>query len=79
MKHEIPLMLEQGGGAIVNTSSGAGIRGFKGGGAYVAAKHGVVGLTKSAALDGRCRMGRKPQAQGIGLAGLCEEARGRRR
>jgi NAD(P)-dependent dehydrogenase (short-subunit alcohol dehydrogenase family) len=51
MKHEIPLMLEQGGGAIVNTSSGAGIRGFKGGGAYVAAKHGVVGLTKSAALD----------------------------
>ena len=33
MKHEIPLMLEQGGGAIVNTSSGAGIRGFKGGGA----------------------------------------------
>lgn len=51
MKHEIPLMLEQGGGTIVNTSSGAGIRGFKGGGAYVAAKHGVVGLTKSAALD----------------------------
>lgn len=51
MKYEIPLMLEQGGGAIVNTSSGAGIRGFKGGGAYVAAKHGVVGLTKSAALD----------------------------
>jgi NAD(P)-dependent dehydrogenase (short-subunit alcohol dehydrogenase family) len=51
MKHEIPLMLEQGGGAIVNTSSGAGIKGFKGGAAYVAAKHGVVGLTKSAALD----------------------------
>lgn len=51
MKHEIPMMLEQGGGAIVNTSSGAGIRGFIGGGAYVAAKHGVVGLTKSATLD----------------------------
>jgi NAD(P)-dependent dehydrogenase (short-subunit alcohol dehydrogenase family) len=51
MKHEIPLMLKQGGGAIVNTSSGAGIRGFKGGAAYVAAKHGVVGLTKAAALD----------------------------
>ena len=51
MKHEIPLMLEQGGGAIVNTSSGAGIKGFKGGAAYVAAKHGVVGLTKAAALD----------------------------
>jgi NAD(P)-dependent dehydrogenase (short-subunit alcohol dehydrogenase family) len=51
MKHEIPLMLEQGSGVIVNTSSGAGIKGFKGGAAYVAAKHGVVGLTKSAALD----------------------------
>lgn len=51
MKHEIPLMLEQGGGAIVNTSSGAGVRGFAGQPAYVAAKHGVVGLTKSAALD----------------------------
>jgi NAD(P)-dependent dehydrogenase (short-subunit alcohol dehydrogenase family) len=51
MKHEIPLMLKQGRGAIVNNSSGAGIRGFKGGAAYVAAKHGVIGLTKSAALD----------------------------
>lgn len=51
MKHEIPLMLQQGGGAIVNTSSGAGIKGFKGGAAYVAAKHGVVGLTKATALD----------------------------
>src|SRR6266487_606386 len=51
MKHEIPLMLKQGGGAIVNTSSGAGVKGFKGGAAYVAAKHGVIGLTKAAALD----------------------------
>ncbi len=51
MKHEIPLILKQGGGAIVNTSSGAGVKGFKGGAAYVAAKHGVVGLTKAAALD----------------------------
>lgn len=51
MKYEIPLMLKQGGGAIVNTSSGAGVKGFKGGSAYVAAKHGVVGLTKAAALD----------------------------
>jgi NAD(P)-dependent dehydrogenase (short-subunit alcohol dehydrogenase family) len=51
MKHEIPLMLQHGGGAIVNTSSGAGVKGFKGGAAYVAAKHGVVGLTKAAALD----------------------------
>jgi NAD(P)-dependent dehydrogenase (short-subunit alcohol dehydrogenase family) len=51
MKHEIPLMLEQGGGAIVNTSSGAGVKGFPLGAAYVAAKHGVIGLTRSAALD----------------------------
>jgi NAD(P)-dependent dehydrogenase (short-subunit alcohol dehydrogenase family) len=50
MKHEIPLMLKQGG-AIVNTSSGAGVKGFKGGAAYVAAKHGVIGLTRAAALD----------------------------
>jgi NAD(P)-dependent dehydrogenase (short-subunit alcohol dehydrogenase family) len=50
IKHEIPLMLEQGG-AIVNTSSGAGVKGFPRGAAYVAAKHGVIGLTKSAALD----------------------------
>jgi NAD(P)-dependent dehydrogenase (short-subunit alcohol dehydrogenase family) len=51
MKHEIPLMLAQGAGAIVNTSSGAGVKGFRGQAAYTAAKHGVVGLTKSAALD----------------------------
>ena len=51
MKYEIPLMLRQEGGAIVNTSSGAGVKGFPGGAAYVAANHGVVGLTKSAALD----------------------------
>ncbi len=51
MKYEIPLMLKQGGGAIVNTASGAGVKGFAGQAAYTAAKHGVVGLTKSAALD----------------------------
>src|SRR5438552_1956855 len=51
MKYEIPLMLKQGGGAIVNTASGAGIKGFAGQAAYCAAKHGVVGLTKCAALD----------------------------
>jgi NAD(P)-dependent dehydrogenase (short-subunit alcohol dehydrogenase family) len=51
MKCEIPLMLQHGGGAIVNTSSGAGVKGFKGQAAYAAAKHGVIGLTKSAALD----------------------------
>jgi NAD(P)-dependent dehydrogenase (short-subunit alcohol dehydrogenase family) len=51
MKHELPLMLEQGGGAIVNTSSGAGVKGFPMGAAYVAARHGVIGLTRAAALD----------------------------
>lgn len=51
MKHEIPLMLKGGGGAIVNTSSGAGVKGIAGQAAYCAAKHGVVGLTKAAALD----------------------------
>ena len=51
MKYEIPLMLQHGGGAIVNTSSGAGIRGFGGGAAYTAAKHGVIGPTKDAAVD----------------------------
>jgi len=51
MKHEVPLMLKQGGGVIVNTSSGAGVKGFAGQAAYCAAKFGVVGLTKAAALD----------------------------
>jgi NAD(P)-dependent dehydrogenase (short-subunit alcohol dehydrogenase family) len=51
MKHEIDLMLEHGGGAIVNTSSGAGVKGFKGQAAYAATKHGLIGLTRSAALD----------------------------
>jgi NAD(P)-dependent dehydrogenase (short-subunit alcohol dehydrogenase family) len=51
MKYEIPLILKQGGGAIVNTSSGAGVKGFKGGAAYVAAKHGVVGLTRAMAIE----------------------------
>ncbi|MES2919966.1 MAG: SDR family oxidoreductase [Verrucomicrobiota bacterium] len=51
MKYQIPLMLRQGGGAIVNTASGAGVKGFAGQAAYTAAKHGVVGMTKCAALD----------------------------
>ncbi|MET3934608.1 SDR family oxidoreductase [Arthrobacter sp. OAP107] len=51
MKHQIPLMLANGGGAIVNNSSAAGLVGFKGQAAYTAAKHGMVGLTKAAALD----------------------------
>ena len=51
IKEEIPLMLKTGGGAIVNTSSGAGLVGIRGAAAYTASKHGVVGLTKAAALD----------------------------
>jgi NAD(P)-dependent dehydrogenase (short-subunit alcohol dehydrogenase family) len=50
MKHEIAHMLAQGGGAIVNTASVMGLVGG-GGAAYVASKHGVVGLTKQAALE----------------------------
>ncbi len=51
MKYELPHMLKQGGGAIVNTASGAGLIGVAGMSAYVASKHGVVGLTKTAALE----------------------------
>jgi NAD(P)-dependent dehydrogenase (short-subunit alcohol dehydrogenase family) len=51
MKAEIPRMLANGGGAIVNCSSIAGLVGFTGIPAYAASKHGVVGLTKTAALD----------------------------
>ena len=51
MRYQIPLILKSGGGAIVNTSSGAGVKGFKGQAAYTAAKHGIVGLTRGAALD----------------------------
>ena len=51
MKHEIIQMLEHGGGRIVNTGSIAGLIGLPTSSAYVAAKHGVLGLTKTAALE----------------------------
>lgn len=51
MKYQIPQMLKQGGGSIVNCASVAGLVGFPSMPAYVASKHGIVGLTKTAALE----------------------------
>jgi NAD(P)-dependent dehydrogenase (short-subunit alcohol dehydrogenase family) len=51
MKHEVSAMLKNGGGAIVNNSSVGGLIGLPGVGVYVASKHAVIGLTKTAALE----------------------------
>lgn len=51
MKYEIPAMLEHGGGAIVNAASISGLIGLRGWPAYCASKHGIIGLTKVAALE----------------------------
>jgi NAD(P)-dependent dehydrogenase (short-subunit alcohol dehydrogenase family) len=51
MKHQIRQMLKNGGGSIVNTASNAGLRGVRNLGPYAAAKHGLVGLTKTAAME----------------------------
>lgn len=51
LKHAIPRMIEDGGGAVVNTASLAGITGSPGIGTYAATKHGVVGLTRTAAVE----------------------------
>jgi len=63
MKYEIPYMLQQGKGAIVNCASVAGLIGFPGLPAYVVSKHGVVGLTKTAALENA--------KQGIRINAVC--------
>lgn len=51
MRAQIPRMLERGGGAIVNMASILGVVGFAGSAGYVAAKHGILGITKTAALE----------------------------
>lgn len=51
LRHVLPVMIRQGGGAVVNTASTAGLRGSANVAPYVASKHGVVGLTRAAAVD----------------------------
>lgn len=51
MHYEIEQMLKQGGGSIINTSSQGGVTGFPGQAAYIACKHAVIGLTRTAAID----------------------------
>jgi len=63
LKHQLPAIVNSGGGAIVNVASIAGLRGHPGLAPYVAAKHGVVGLTRVAAIE--------YGAQGVRVNALC--------
>jgi NAD(P)-dependent dehydrogenase (short-subunit alcohol dehydrogenase family) len=74
MKHEIPAMLSTGGGAIVNMSSVGGVTGNSNFSAYIASKHGVIGLTRAAAVEyGPAGVRVNAVAPGVALTAMVED------